>query len=181
MLPWWALLLCWCPICQSSHCSPVHLRVPDLQVSCWDMTTSMVQCKTAVSPLITHWRYCSLALSHQHDRVPEQYPPQWLPGDMPHWSSSIPMINSWCINPFGWFIGTSKNHVSCNFLPLLSRLVSFRQNRSCAGIVFSHIIIFLRFFIEKLGKKLFGVFFLICMYVLHKIMSILFLFCCLYL
>ena len=26
---------------------------------------SMVQCKTAVSPLLMHWRYCSLALSHQ--------------------------------------------------------------------------------------------------------------------
>ena len=29
-------------------------------------TTLMVQCKTAVSPLLTHWRYCSLALSHRH-------------------------------------------------------------------------------------------------------------------
>ena len=25
---------------------------------------SMVKCKTAVYPLLTHWRYCSLALSH---------------------------------------------------------------------------------------------------------------------
>ena len=25
---------------------------------------SMAQCKTAVSPLLTHWRYCSLAQSH---------------------------------------------------------------------------------------------------------------------
>ena len=25
---------------------------------------SMVWCKTAVSPLLTHWRYCSLALTH---------------------------------------------------------------------------------------------------------------------
>ena len=25
---------------------------------------SMVKCKTAVSPLLTHWRYCSLALNH---------------------------------------------------------------------------------------------------------------------
>ena len=28
--------------------------------------TSMVWCKTAVSPLLTHWRYCSLPLSHRH-------------------------------------------------------------------------------------------------------------------
>ena len=27
---------------------------------------SMALCKTAVSPLLTHWRYCSLALSHRH-------------------------------------------------------------------------------------------------------------------
>ena len=26
---------------------------------------SMVQYKTAISPLLTHWRYCSLALSHR--------------------------------------------------------------------------------------------------------------------
>ena len=28
--------------------------------------SSMAQYKTAVSPLLTHWRYCSLALSHRH-------------------------------------------------------------------------------------------------------------------
>ena len=27
---------------------------------------SMVLCKTAISPLLTHWRYCSLALSHRY-------------------------------------------------------------------------------------------------------------------
>ena len=30
----------------------------------------MTQCKTAVTPLLTHWSYCSLALSHQyHDNT----------------------------------------------------------------------------------------------------------------
>ena len=28
---------------------------------------SCTKCKTVVSPLLTHWRYCSLALSHQYD------------------------------------------------------------------------------------------------------------------
>ena len=28
-------------------------------------TISMAQCKTAVIPLLTHWSYCSLALSHR--------------------------------------------------------------------------------------------------------------------
>ena len=28
-------------------------------------TMSMALCKTAVSPLLTHWRYCSLVLSHR--------------------------------------------------------------------------------------------------------------------
>ena len=28
---------------------------------------SMAQCKTAVSPLLTHWRYCSLALNHRFE------------------------------------------------------------------------------------------------------------------
>ena len=27
---------------------------------------SMAKCKTAVSPLLKHWRHCSLALSHQY-------------------------------------------------------------------------------------------------------------------
>ena len=31
-----------------------------------------VYCKTAVSPLLTHWRYCSLALSHGYD-LPDHY------------------------------------------------------------------------------------------------------------
>ena len=33
----------------------------------WCNSTSMALCKTAVSPLLTHWRYCSVALSNwQH-------------------------------------------------------------------------------------------------------------------
>ena len=36
----------------------------------WNSTkyihTSMAQCKTAVSPVLMHWRYCSFALSHEH-------------------------------------------------------------------------------------------------------------------
>ena len=31
---------------------------------------SMTQCKTAVTPLLTHWSYCSLALSHRYSHVP---------------------------------------------------------------------------------------------------------------
>ena len=33
---------------------------------------SMAQCKTAVTPLLTHWSYCSLALSHRFN--PHTYP-----------------------------------------------------------------------------------------------------------
>ena len=33
-------------------------------------TVSMALCKTAVTPLLTHWSYCSLALSHQYVSVP---------------------------------------------------------------------------------------------------------------
>ena len=32
---------------------------------CVTMVYSMAHCKTAVSPLLTHWRYCSLATSHR--------------------------------------------------------------------------------------------------------------------
>ena len=30
---------------------------------------SMAWCKTVVSPLLTHWRYCSLALNHRYDVI----------------------------------------------------------------------------------------------------------------
>ena len=33
------------------------------------MIMSMANCKTAVSPMLTHWRYCSPALSHRCDIV----------------------------------------------------------------------------------------------------------------
>ena len=36
----------------------------------WLCPMSMIKCKTAVSPLLMHWRYCSLALSHRHQSVP---------------------------------------------------------------------------------------------------------------
>ena len=35
-------------------------------------TISMASCKTAVSPLLTHWKYCSLALSHRYTFRPLQ-------------------------------------------------------------------------------------------------------------
>ena len=39
----------------------------------------MGQCKTAVSPLLTHWRYCSFALSHRYVYVADvlEIPPSW--------------------------------------------------------------------------------------------------------
>ena len=33
---------------------------------------SMALCKTAVSPLIMHWRYCSLTPSHQYGVLPQK-------------------------------------------------------------------------------------------------------------
>ena len=34
---------------------------------------SMTLCKTAVTPLLTHWSYCSFALSHQYDVMTYKY------------------------------------------------------------------------------------------------------------
>ena len=34
------------------------------------MDASMAYCKSAVAPLITHWRYCSFVLSHRHHTPP---------------------------------------------------------------------------------------------------------------
>ena len=42
--------------------------------------TSMAYCKTTVTPLLTHWSYCSLALSHRHIPVAWCWNPQkWIP------------------------------------------------------------------------------------------------------
>ena len=39
---------------------------------------SMAQCKTAVTPLLTHWSYCSLALSHPYMQQAILFEtPQW--------------------------------------------------------------------------------------------------------
>ena len=42
--------------------------------------TSMVLCKTAVSPLLTHWIYCSLQLNHRHNVI------NFHAYLLPHWS-----------------------------------------------------------------------------------------------
>ena len=47
---------------------------------------SMALCKTAISPLLTHWRYCSLALSHRYkpSSDPPQFTNSWQPeGNQP--------------------------------------------------------------------------------------------------
>ena len=46
------------------HVTWLHTTV---EWSCFAAHKSM--CKTAVFPLLTHWRYCSFALSHQNDKV----------------------------------------------------------------------------------------------------------------
>ena len=44
----------------------VHGLVYNMYLSLTWHVISMAQCKTAVSPLLTYWRYCSLALSHRY-------------------------------------------------------------------------------------------------------------------
>ena len=34
---------------------------------CSILKVCLAECKTAISPLLMHWRYCSLALNHQYD------------------------------------------------------------------------------------------------------------------
>ena len=54
----------------------------------------MASCKTAVSPLLTHWRYCSFALSHsyRHTRI---------------YFHSFTMIYPWSLVVGDYFIHTS--------------------------------------------------------------------------
>ena len=44
----------------------------------------MAQCKTAVTPSLTHWGYCSLALSYRYVFVKGALPSAWNCGPWPH-------------------------------------------------------------------------------------------------
>ena len=67
------------PILLSSHKRPVKTQKTPFDdvmawntcLCWWDMLhprhSSMAYCKTAISPLLTHWWYCSLELSHRVD------------------------------------------------------------------------------------------------------------------
>ena len=53
----------------------LKLKYPDSEI------ISMAKCKTAVTPLLTHWSYCSLALSHRFVdlwNVKRTVPFQWM-------------------------------------------------------------------------------------------------------
>ena len=50
---------------------------------------SIAQCKTAISPVLMHWRYCSLALSHLFYTITHilSYVPTW------HWRQSCHQLS----------------------------------------------------------------------------------------
>ena len=52
MMPSHYLIQCWLVISKVSMCPSKSIMI------------TMAKCKTAVTPLLTHWSYCSLALSH---------------------------------------------------------------------------------------------------------------------
>ena len=56
----------WCINCHQIHTNWVIKTTKDIaDANCYII--SMDQCKTAVTPLLTHWSYCSLALSHRYN------------------------------------------------------------------------------------------------------------------
>ena len=58
-------------------CCPSKIEITIIKIRrLWDclifiveIPISMAQCKNAVSPLLTHWRYCSLALNHRYPKI----------------------------------------------------------------------------------------------------------------
>ena len=63
--------------CIHFHKKNVHENVvrkmigicPGFDISKYLKFISMALCKTAATPLLTHWSYCSLALSHRYDLI----------------------------------------------------------------------------------------------------------------
>ena len=95
---------------------------------------SMAWCKTAVSPLLTHWRYCSLALSPRYVHLPHNAVHQslwWL--DVPDTCIiDISYVLFMCINiltlQYGHnnHDGVSNRHHGC----LLNRLFRRRSKKT---------------------------------------------------
>ena len=56
-------------VLKKSHRDKCYIRPPpSLSISVANINnSSMAYCKTAISPFLTHWRFCSLALSHPVD------------------------------------------------------------------------------------------------------------------
>ena len=68
-IPWspWAKG-CYCGQCfPSVHFVWLLLNISYTFTQSSAIITLMAKCNTAVTPLLTHWSYCSLALSHRHD------------------------------------------------------------------------------------------------------------------
>ena len=63
-------------------------------------TKSMAQCTAAVTPLLTHWSYCSLTLSHRNTHLT---PITQLQHDNPimtsltHWSYGMAVVIAWIL------------------------------------------------------------------------------------
>ena len=43
--------------------------IPSIISLCWGRYISTAQCKTAVTPVLTHWSYCSLTLCYSYARI----------------------------------------------------------------------------------------------------------------
>ena len=52
------------------YCCPISWDLTSLRgLNSFTRVVLMVKCKTAVSPLLMHWRYCSFAISHWYTVV----------------------------------------------------------------------------------------------------------------
>ena len=80
----------------------VGIVFADGSALCWGIFRHiwMAQCKTAVSPLLTHWRYCSFALSHRY--VPLQ-PITFFPRRRHDMETIFSIINHYSGGGGGWF------------------------------------------------------------------------------
>ena len=62
---------------------------------------SMAQCITAVTPLLTHWGYCSLVMRHRYGI---------------HWYANVILNHCWTYHPYALMLEQCKPYAICNWL-----------------------------------------------------------------
>ena len=103
--------------------------------------TSMALCKTAVTPMLMHWSYCSLALSHFQNRVLEPCGTQCKHDDSRCHKAKVRPIPKQCV--FWWWarcwfepwlqpgFTSFIPHIYCSYIGVHTLTLKHRETHGC--------------------------------------------------